>query len=147
MDEKEKTKKLKDRLEHYWGNLNEFKDPEVKKNVKGFMKGDILRKDFMSKNAGFFLLIVGLMFIYVGIRYYVENDLKEINNLQRELKDVRIEAITRSSELMEISKQSTVVKTINKKGLGLKESTEPPYLIKRTKKCQTSKSISTNRKL
>ncbi|MBR6103748.1 MAG: hypothetical protein IKP81_01665 [Paludibacteraceae bacterium] len=130
MDEKEKTKKLKDRLEHYWGNLNEFKDPEVKKNVKGFMKGDILRKDFMSKNAGFFLLIVGLMFIYVGIRYYVENDLKEINNLQRELKDVRIEAITRSSELMEISKQSTVVKTINKKGLGLKESTEPPYLIK-----------------
>lgn len=128
--EKEKTKKLKDRLEHYWGNLNEFKDPEVKKNVKGFMKGDILRKDFMSKNAGFFLLIVGLMFIYVGIRYYVENDLKEINNLQRELKDVRIEAITRSSELMEISKQSTVVKTINKKGLGLKESTEPPYLIK-----------------
>ncbi|MBO4333430.1 MAG: hypothetical protein J5875_09745 [Paludibacteraceae bacterium] len=130
MDEKEKTKKLKDRLEHYWGNLNEFKDPEVKKNVKGFMKGDILRKDFMTKNAGFFLLIVGLMFIYVGIRYYVENDLKEINNLQRELKDVRIEAITRSSELMEISKQSTVVKTINKKGLGLKESTEPPYLIK-----------------
>lgn len=126
----EKKKKLKDRLEHYWGNLNEFKDPEVKKNVKGFMKGDILRKDFMTKNAGFFLLIVGMMFVYVGIRYYVENDLKEINNLQRELKDVRIESITRSSELMEISKQSTVVKTINKKGLGLKESTEPPYLIK-----------------
>ena len=94
------------------------------------MKGDILRKDFMTKNAGFFLLIVGMMFVYVGIRYYVENDLKEINNLQRELKDVRIESITRSSELMEISKQSTVVKTINKKGLGLKESTEPPYLIK-----------------
>lgn len=129
-EQEKKSKLLKSRLEHYWGNLNEFKDPEVKKNVKGFMKGDILRKDFMSKNAGFFLLIVGLMFIYVGIRYYVENDLKEINNLQRELKDVRIEAITRSSELMEISKQSTVVKTINKKGLGLKESTEPPYLIK-----------------
>ena len=129
-EQEKKSKLLKSRLEHYWGNLNEFKDPEVKKNVKGFMKGDILRKDFMTKNAGFFLLIVGLMFIYVGIRYYVENDLKEINNLQRELKDVRIEAITRSSELMEISKQSTVVKTINKKGLGLKESTEPPYLIK-----------------
>ena len=129
-EQEKKSKLLKSRLEHYWGNLNEFKDPEVKKNVKGFMKGDILRKDFMSKNAGFFLLIVGLMFIYVGIRYYVENDLKEINNLQRELKDVRIEAITRSSELMEISKQSTVVRTINKKGLGLKESTEPPYLIK-----------------
>ncbi|MBQ4036432.1 MAG: hypothetical protein II623_13370 [Paludibacteraceae bacterium] len=129
-EQEKKGKLLKSRLEHYWGNLNEFKDPEVKKNVKGFMKGDILRKDFMTKNAGFFLLIVGLMFIYVGIRYYVENDLKEINNLQRELKDVRIEAITRSSELMEISKQSTVVRTINKKGLGLKESTEPPYLIK-----------------
>ncbi|MBR6043323.1 MAG: hypothetical protein K6G31_01840 [Paludibacteraceae bacterium] len=129
-EQEKKSKLLKSRLEHYWGNLNEFKDPEVKKNVKGFMKGDILRKDFMTKNAGFFLLIVGLMFIYVGIRYYVENDLKEINNLQRELKDVRIEAITRSSELMEISKQSTVVRTINKKGLGLKESTEPPYLIK-----------------
>ena len=129
-EQEKKSKLLKSRLEHYWGNLNEFKDPEVNKNVKGFMKGDILRKDFMTKNAGFFLLIVGLMFIYVGIRYYVENDLKEINNLQRELKDVRIEAITRSSELMEISKQSTVVRTINKKGLGLKESTEPPYLIK-----------------
>lgn len=115
---------------HLWGNLNEFKDPVVKKNVKGFMKGDILKKDIMTKNAGFFLMLVGMMFVYVGIRYYVEGDMKEINKLQKELKDVRIEAITRSSELMEISKQSTVVKTVNKKGLGLRESTEPPYLIK-----------------
>ncbi|MCQ2207299.1 MAG: hypothetical protein MJZ02_03660 [Paludibacteraceae bacterium] len=128
--QEKKSRLLKEKLEHYWGNLNEFKDPVVKKNVKGFMKGDILQKDLITKNAGFLLLLVGLMFVYVGIRYYVENDMKEINNLQKELKDVRIEAITRSSELMEISKQSTVVRTINKKGLGLKESTEPPYLIK-----------------
>lgn len=129
-EQEKKSRLLKEKLEHYWGNLNEFKDPVVKKNVKGFMKGDILQKDLITKNAGFLLLLVGLMFVYVGIRYYVENDMKEINNLQKELKDVRIEAITRSSELMEISKQSTVVRTINKKGLGLKESTEPPYLIK-----------------
>ncbi len=129
-EQEKKSRLLKEKLEHYWGNLNEFKDPVVKKNVKGFMKGDILQKDLITKNAGFLLLLVGLMFVYVGIRYYVENDMKEINNLQKELKDVRIEAITRSSELMEISKQSTVVRTINRKGLGLKESTEPPYLIK-----------------
>lgn len=121
---------VKEQLTRIWGNINDFKDPEIKRKARTVLKGDILNKNIIADNTGLFLLLMLLAFIYVGIRYYVEDDIKQISKLQKELKDVRIESITRSSELMEISKRSTVVKTVRNRGLGLTESTQPPLLIK-----------------
>lgn len=126
--EQKKSRRI---LERVWGNLSDFKEPTVvKKTVKGVLKGELLEKKVLTNNLGLITLIIVLAFIYVGTRYYVEDDMKEISRLQKELKDVRIEAITRSSELMEMSKQSAVIKSIQKKGLGLREATTPPMLIK-----------------
>jgi hypothetical protein len=49
--------------------------------------------------------------------------------LQKEINELRAEAITTSSELMFISKQSEVVKLVKKRGIDLEESVEPPRKI------------------
>lgn len=130
--ESSKIEKAKQAVESLWGSINDFKETTAtKENIRSVLKGDILHKNIIAGNTGLILFIMLLAFVYVGIRYYVEDDIKEISRLQKELKEVRIESITRSSELMEISKRSTVVKAVRSKGLGLTESTEPPTLIKK----------------
>lgn len=130
--ESSKIEKAKQAVGSLWGSINDFKETTAtKENIRSVLKGDILHKNIIAGNTGLILFIMLLAFVYVGIRYYVEDDIKEISRLQKELKEVRIESITRSSELMEISKRSTVVKTVRSKGLGLTESTEPPTLIKK----------------
>ncbi len=50
-------------------------------------------------------------------------------SLEKELKELRFESITTASDLMYMSKQSEVVKRVEKEGLDLIESTEPPIKI------------------
>jgi hypothetical protein len=69
--------------------------------------------------------------IYIGNRYHAEKVIRELTNLQFEVKDLRAESITTASELMFISKQSEVVKMIEENQLDLKESVKPPIKIKR----------------
>lgn len=50
--------------------------------------------------------------------------------LKKELIDIKYDALTRSSELMEKSRQSRIEEYISSKESDLQTSTNPPYLIK-----------------
>ena len=55
----------------------------------------------------------------------------ELNDkLKKELIDIKYDALTRSSELMEKSRQSRIEEYIATKESDLQTSTNPPYLIK-----------------
>jgi len=54
---------------------------------------------------------------------------RESIELSKEISELRSQAITISSELMFISKQSEVAKLVELRGIGLKESVEPPRKI------------------
>ena len=56
--------------------------------------------------------------------------LAEIDRLKKELTDIKYDALTRSSELMEKSRQSRIEDYISSKESDLQTSTNPPYLIK-----------------
>ena len=56
--------------------------------------------------------------------------LAEIDRLKKELIDIKYDALTRSSELMEKSRQSRIEEYISNKESDLQTSTNPPYLIK-----------------
>ena len=49
--------------------------------------------------------------------------------MQQELADIRYNALTRSSELMQKSRQSNIERYINANGSELHTSTQPPFLI------------------
>lgn len=70
-----------------------------------------------------------LIIIYINNRYECQLQLIEIDNLKKELIDIKYDALTRSSELMERSRQSRIEEYIATKESDLQTSTNPPYLL------------------
>ncbi len=111
--------------------------PEPKSSKKGVMRelidGSVLNREAVVRQLPFVLFLTLLAFFYIGNRYHAERLVRKSNDLHRELRDYRAQAITISAELMHISRQSEVLKLVRQKELGLVESTEPPkkLVIKR----------------
>lgn len=72
-----------------------------------------------------FVLALGL--IYIGNTHHAEKTVRQINNIQAEVEDLRADYTTLKSELMFASKQSEVARKV--KEFGLKESLNPPTKI------------------
>ena len=73
----------------------------------------------------FFLAVIGLF--YIANSYYSERTIRDIDAITKELKTLRTEYITGKSELMIVSKQSEVARSVAPQGL--KESVEAPKKI------------------
>lgn len=106
---------------------------EIKETPSGSFKdiisGSVLSKDVVVLHLPFILFIAILSIYYISNRYQSERVYRDMISLEKELKELRFESITTASDLMYMSKQSEVVKRVEKEGLGLIESTEPPIKI------------------
>ncbi|MCD8471761.1 MAG: hypothetical protein LRY33_04490 [Parabacteroides chartae] len=89
--------------------------------------GGILKKDFIVKHTRMIVLIVILMFFFIGNRYTCMQKLREIDRLQQQLRDVRFEALSISSELTGNSRQSQIELLIEEQGVELEGAKTPPY--------------------
>ena len=98
-------------------------------SIKDLLDGSLIANDFIVKQLPYIVFLVALAFIYIANRYHAEKVVRASIELSKEINELRAEAITTSSELMFISKQSEVAKLIEERGLGLKESVEPPRKI------------------
>ena len=72
-----------------------------------------------------------LTVLYIDNRYSSQQELIEIDKLKKDLIDIKYDALTRSSELMEKSRQSRIEEYISAEGTPLKTASTPPYLIKK----------------
>ena len=72
-------------------------------------------------------LIVVITIVYVGIRYQCQQDVIEINRLEGELVKAKYKAMSSSSNLTEMCRQSNVLR-LNQDTL-LQISDRPPYII------------------
>jgi hypothetical protein len=75
----------------------------------------------------FVFFVTFLMLIYIWNSYYAEKNVREIDKISSELKELRSEYITSKSELMFKSKQSEVARELS--AAGIKESVVPPKKI------------------
>ncbi len=100
-------------------------------SLKDILGGDILATDFFRRQAGLLFLIMVLTIIYINNRYECQMQLIRIDNLKKELTDIKYDALTRSSELMERSRQSRIEEYISTKESDLQTSTNPPYVIRK----------------
>ena len=98
-------------------------------SVRDILNGEILTKKFFQKQYGLLIMIAVLTFLYVDNRYYCETQLAKEIELKRKIQDAKYESLTISAELMEISRQSNVMREVNVNGLGLIENTTPPIVI------------------
>lgn len=97
--------------------------------VRDILNGNILTKKFFQKQYGLLIMIAALTFLYVDNRYYCETQLAHEIELKKKIQDAKYESLTISAELMEISRQSNVIKMVKANGLDLIESQTPPYVI------------------
>ena len=100
-----------------------------KGSIKDFIGGSFLTSANVIKQIPYILFLTLIAIIYIGNRYQAEKIVRETVVLKNEVKELRAEAITTTSELMYISKQSEVAKLVEKKGLDLKEAVVPPKKI------------------
>ena len=98
-------------------------------SLRDILNGDILTKRFFQKQYGLLIMISFLAFLYIDNRYYCETQLAKEIELKKKILDAKYESLTISAELMEISRQSNVMKAVNDNGLGLIENTTPPIVI------------------
>lgn len=89
--------------------------------------GGILKEDFIVKHTRMIVLIVILMFFFIGNRYTCMQKLREIDRLQQQLRDVRFEALSISSELTGNSRQSQIELLIEEQGVELEGAKTLPY--------------------
>lgn len=97
--------------------------------ARDILNGNILTKKFLQKQYGLLIMMAVLTFLYVDNRYYCETQQAHEIDLKKQIQDVKYESLTISAELMEISRQSNVLKSVNESGLPLVESNSPPLVI------------------
>lgn len=99
--------------------------------VKELLDGTILVRENMIRQLPYVIFLTVLGVIYIGNRFHAERMVRQISELKTEVGNLRAEQITTTSELMNISRPSEVADLVASKGLGLKESLDPPKKIKR----------------
>jgi hypothetical protein len=106
------------------------KDKSVGRSFVDIINGNFLTKDDVLRHLPFFMFLCLLALVYIANGYMAEDTVRKLNNVGKEVKEFRSEYITTKSELMYKSKQSELADFIDQKGMGLKESFEPPRKIK-----------------
>ena len=99
-------------------------------SLKSILGGDFLTNDFFKRQINLLILIMVLTIIYISNRYSCQQEMIEIDRLKKELTDIKYDALTRSSELTEKSRQSRIEEYISQNESDLGTSTNPPFLIK-----------------
>lgn len=99
--------------------------------VKEIIDGTILVRENVRKQLPFLLFLTFLGIVYIGNRFHAERMVRQIEQLKVEVNNLRSEQITTTSELMNISRPSEVAALVEAKGMGLKESMEPPKKLKK----------------
>jgi len=102
---------------------------DIKKNVMHVLSGTVLTENFFLKNTHFIFIIVVIVALYISNRYSCISKMAEIQSLERELKDVKYESLTISTELIGVSRESQVQSLVSNNGLEMEVSKDPVFKI------------------
>ncbi len=82
---------------------------------------------FLVYNVRFLLFIGLIAILYIANARYAEKNMRQINTLQKDIKELRWKHTSLKAEHMYSSKQTEIAKRVNK--MGLQESIEAPSKI------------------
>ncbi|MEA3503876.1 MAG: FtsL-like putative cell division protein [Bacteroidota bacterium] len=114
-------------------------EPEIQKKNKHNRFSEILRipiglltgrtfKDLDSNKLIKITVYISLLVVLlISNTYYGQKNAREIGSLTKELKKLKFEHIATKAELTNITKQSSISKSLKQRGI--KESTVPPQKI------------------
>ncbi len=101
---------------------------EIPKNVvTSFFTDGVISKETATSMLPFIVFIAFLGMIYIGNRHFAEKNIRDIDKVSKEVKELSWDYKTLKSDLMLKSTQTEVAKLVDT--LGLKELIEPPKKI------------------
>lgn len=95
------------------------------------LMGEYLVNGLLRKNMALFVLILVYVVIYIDNRYSAQMELIEIDRLKKQLVDTKYDALTVSSDLTEMTRQSKIEEYIEGHEDDVKVASTPPLLIKK----------------
>ena len=98
-------------------------------SFRDFVSGRIFSRGEVVKQLPYFLFLTMLAFAYISNHFKMGKLLKIAAELNKDIQELQIEAITTSSDLMYFSKQSVILNRVREAGVDLEELTEPPRRI------------------
>lgn len=103
-----------------------LEEKEKSLSFRDLLDGNVLTRKSVLKQSRFILLLVLIAFFSIANRNHAEKTVIQLNRLQSDVKEMRAKSISISSGLVKISRQSEVVRLVNRYNLGLEENLEPP---------------------
>ena len=108
--------------------------PEVRERVElprnfftQLFTDGVISKQAATDMLPFIIFLAFLAMIYIGNRHFAENNIRDIDRLSKEVKELSWDFKTTKADLMLKSTQTEVAKLVDT--LGLYESVEPPIKI------------------
>ena len=95
--------------------------------VTQFFTEGVISKQAATDMLPFIIFLAFLAIVYIGNRHFAENNIRDIDKLGKEVKELSWDFKTTKADLMLKSTQTEVAKLVDT--LGLKESVEPPIKI------------------
>lgn len=107
---------------------------EESKRKRKFTLGELLNGQFFEselflKNRLFMFVIFLMLVATITVRYKTAKVLREVDSMEREVKELRAHSIAVSSEIIKLTRPSEILDRIKKSNLGLEPSKEPPRRI------------------
>jgi len=102
------------------------------KGVGALLSGSFLTRRLVQNNIPFIFFLVFIMVCYISYGHFAESNAKQLVQAENELKEVKAANLSVNARLEKLKQQSNVAQEISE--LGLKESTEPPKVIRLPKR-------------
>lgn len=99
----------------------------ARKWIAMFNVFSFIDKSLLLRIMPFVLFMSVLMLFYIANGYLAEKTIREIDKTTKEIKELRSESVTVSSDLMSASRKSIVAKKVEE--LGIKQLMAPPKKI------------------
>lgn len=97
--------------------------------LAALMTGNILSKKEVTKTYPYLIFIAFLAFLYIGNIFSMQRLYRQQTVLTREVRELRTKSMTIASECMQATRQSNIVREIERRGIPLRESLEPNRVI------------------
>jgi hypothetical protein len=105
------------------------RENKVVKSVASVVSGNFLSKETTTKNLPFIFFLSFLAICYIANGYYADDQVRKVNRLTNEIKELRTQYIVVKDSLVIKSKQTEVAKALAIQQTGIKESVVPPKKI------------------
>lgn len=97
---------------------------------KGLFYGDLISSSFFNRYKFTIIITIGLLMVYITIKYECQTHMETIAKLEKELTIVKTESIREQSTYKSRTRESDMQQRIDSLHLSLKLQDKPPYKLK-----------------